>query len=95
MSLIDFFIVIFGIPLIPAGIYFIGKKKVVCLPKQMMDRIQNIRKFSITLGIIVILLGTASILAPLLTGIIGTDFWVLYFMGIVACLMLLLNFLLR
>ncbi|RYL95639.1 hypothetical protein EWI07_00205 [Sporolactobacillus sp. THM7-4] len=95
MSVRDYFMIVIGVLLIPGGCYIIVKRKVTLLPKIIMHRIRSIGKFSVTLGTIITLTGMASILSPVLTGTMGSDFWILYFLGIFACLMLLITFFLN
>ncbi|MET1248167.1 hypothetical protein ABWW58_05185 [Sporolactobacillus sp. STCC-11] len=50
--------------------------------------------FFMALSTMLLLAGIYSLLAPLLTVMMGADYWILYYIGLFGCLMLLIWFLL-
>lgn len=92
MTFTDYIMVVLGIVFVLSGVAVIRLKQIRFLPQRMVKRINSIRKFSITLGVLLILAGVASILSPLLVVNIGSDFWILYSLGLLACLLLLCLF---
>jgi len=42
----------------------------------------------------ILLAGVYSVLAPVLSVMMGADYWILYFIGLLGCMMLLILFLL-
>ncbi|RYL91509.1 hypothetical protein [Sporolactobacillus sp. THM19-2] len=92
MSLQDDLIMMTGILLIIAGIVLILKKRKCTLPSRLKRRLRLPSRFFATLGIILLLAGTALIISPLLIVNMGLDFWIVFFLGVFACLMLLIMF---
>ncbi|EST12970.1 hypothetical protein [Sporolactobacillus laevolacticus] len=84
-----------GIFLLICGLVLLSQRKKAALPHFIARRINSLNRFFTTLSIMLILAGIASMLATTLTGMMGFDFWILYYLGIFACLMLLFLFLLH
>lgn len=95
MSFKDNWIIISGVFLLFAGILLIIQRKKCRLPSAAERRLRRPEKFFATLGVIVFLAGAALVLSPFLIVNMGIDFWILFFMGVFACLLLLFTFFLN
>lgn len=95
MSLHLILLILIGLILTLLGAFILKKKRVAIQLQLVSRRVQNAKKFSITLGTIFVIIGIATMLSPLMTLIIGNDYWVLYGFGTIACCLLVLLFIVR
>ncbi|MCO7126715.1 hypothetical protein NIE88_13160 [Sporolactobacillus shoreicorticis] len=85
---------VLGILLIVCGSLFFFCRKKLLLPRSMQHRIKKPHRFILTISIMLLLAGIYSVLAPVLTVMMGADYWILYYAGLLGCIMLLILFLL-
>lgn len=87
-------LMILGIVLIICGLVLFFFRKKIILPLRMARMIKKQHLFFMVLSAMLLLAGIYSLLAPLLTVMMGADYWILYYIGLLGCLMLLIFFLL-
>jgi hypothetical protein len=85
---------ILGIVLIVFGLILFFLRKRIILPLRIARLIKQPHRFFGALSAMLLLAGIYSLLAPLLTVMMGADYWILYSIGLLGCLMLLILFLL-
>ncbi|MCI1882086.1 MAG: hypothetical protein LKI94_07845 [Sporolactobacillus sp.] len=81
-----------GLILILLGTMLIRKRKTLRLPRPITKKMTSVRLFFMTMGIIATLAGIALLIAPILIGKMGIDFWIVFTMGVIVCLMILITF---
>ncbi|MCQ2009414.1 hypothetical protein NOM01_05310 [Sporolactobacillus sp. STSJ-5] len=85
---------VLGILLIACGFFLFFLKNNTAFTRIIHYRIKNPSRFILTSSIMILLAGVYSVLAPVLSVMMGADYWILYFIGLLGCMMLLILFLL-
>lgn len=87
--------VIVGICLFAFGLLILSGKKLFSMLRLRAFAAKFGKKFPLAAGIMILLAGIYLVLCPLLSVMMGEDYWILFILGVIACCMLFILLLLH